>query len=111
MVSTARLLAWGYVLPLAAIVVLALLLHRRTAERDACTDAIEAARTEARVALEASRLADERAAVLQRERDALDAQYDSLLTKITKRRPNAIPPRPRTAPELRESILRAAREK
>ncbi len=111
MVSTTRLLAWGYLLPMAAILVLALLLNRRTAERDACTDAIRQAREDARVALEASRLADERAAVLQAERDALDAQYDSLLTKITKRRPHAIPPRPRTAPELRESILRATREK
>ena len=111
MVSTTRILAWGYIVPAITIAVLCILLHLRTQELRECTGRIDQAAAEARGALEASQVAQEHIQRLRAERDAQDAAYDSLLTKYQQRRSNAIPHRPRTAPERRESILRATRER
>lgn len=109
--SINRILAWGYVLPCLLIAALAVLLHVRSQQLHDCARRIDQAAAEARGALEASKVAQEHMEALQAERDALDAAYDSLLNKYQSSPRHAIPPRPRTAPELRHAILRATRER
>lgn len=111
MVSINRILAWGYVLPAILIAGLAILLHVRSQQLHDCARRIDQAAAEARGAIEASNAVQVRMEALQAERDALDAAYDSLLNKYQSRPRYAIPPRPRTAPELRDAILRATRER
>ena len=111
MVSINKILAWGYLLPCLLIAALSVLLHVRTQQLHDCARRIDKAAAEARGALDASNLAKERMEALQAERDALDAAYDSLLNKYQTRPRHAIPARPRTAPELRDAILRATRER
>lgn len=105
---------YGVILVLVAWILIADRVHeRRIDELQAHSDSLFTRLQNAEVAARswelATRAATARHDQLLLERDQADAEADSLLEIINSTPHAPRPRRPRTAPELRQSILRAAR--